>query len=112
MQSCIISPDRLLIKLTFRRSFVWAATTLRGRAVSIRRRLDPEIIELFPGAELCSQPAWLFPAARPSLGRPSGIFILRKNLRVSTPRVAYFFCAVSCTLANLAQSLVKPCFFG
>jgi len=88
------------------------ATTLRGGAASIRRWLDPEIIELLPGPELCSQPAWLFPAARPGLGRPGGISILRKNLRVWAPRVAQFFSAVSCTPAKLAQSLLKPCFFG
>jgi len=86
---------------------------LRGaEPLSIRRRLDPEIIEPFPGPELCSQPTWLFPAARPGLGRPGGISILRKNLRVRTPRVAHFFSAVSRALAKLAQSLIKPRFFG
>ena len=90
--------------------FVWAATTLRGGAASIRRRPDPEIIELFPGPEFCSQPAWLFPATGPSLGRPGGISVLRKNLRVWAPRVAHF--SVSCVLAKLAQFLLKPCLFG
>src|SRR4029453_1957523 len=62
--------------------FVSAATTLRGGAAPDRRRPDPEIIELFPGPEFCSQPAWLFPATGPSLGRPGWISVLRKNLRV------------------------------
>src|SRR5256886_13958384 len=87
--------------------FVSAATTSRGGA---RRRPDPEIIELFPGPEFCNQPAWLFPATGPSLGRPGGISVLRKNLRVWAPRVAHF--SVSCVLAKLAQFLLKPCLFG
>jgi hypothetical protein len=85
---------------------------LRGGAASIRRRPDPEIIELFPGPEFCSQPAWLFPATGPSLGRPGGISVLRKNARVLAPRVAHFFNAVSCVLAKLAQSLLKLCLRG
>jgi hypothetical protein len=51
--------------------------------------LNPEIVELFPGSKLCSQPAWLFPAARPSLRRLQGISILRKHLRVRAPRVRH-----------------------
>jgi hypothetical protein len=90
--------------------FVWAATTLRGGAASIRRRPDPEIIELFPGPEFCSQPAWLFPATGPSLGRPGGISVLRKNPRVLAPSVAHFFNAASC--AKLAQSPLKLCLRG
>jgi hypothetical protein len=89
--------------------FVSAATTLR---VGARRRLDPEVIELFPGPEFCSQPARLFPATGPSLGRPGGISVLRKNPRVWAPRVAHFFKAVSCVLAKLAQFPLKRCLFG
>jgi hypothetical protein len=29
--------------------------------------LNPEIVELLPGSELCSQPAWPLATARPSL---------------------------------------------
>src|SRR5436190_7284873 len=92
--------------------FVSAATTLRGGAAPDRRRPDPEIIELFPGPEFCSQPAWLFPSTGPSLGRPGGISVLRKNLRVWAPRVAHFFNVVSCVLAKLAQFLLKRSLFG
>jgi hypothetical protein len=49
-----------------------------------RRRPDPEIVELFPGFNLCGQPARLFPTARPGLGRVRWISILRKNPRVRT----------------------------
>jgi hypothetical protein len=73
---------------------------LRGGAAP-----DPEIIELFPGPEFRSQPAWLFPATGPSLGRPGGISVLRKNLRVWAPRVAHLFNAVSCVVAKLSFGL-------
>jgi hypothetical protein len=85
---------------------------LRGGAAPDRRRPDPEIIELFPGPEFCSQPAWLFPATGPSLGRPGGISVFRKNLRVWAPRVAHFFNAGSCVLAKLAQFQLKRSLFG
>jgi hypothetical protein len=48
----------------------------------MRRRLDPEIVELFAGLKLRSQPARLFPATRPGLSGLGGVPILGKDLRV------------------------------
>jgi hypothetical protein len=91
--------------------FVSAATTLGGRAASDRRRPYPEVIKLFPGREFCSEPPWLFAATGPSLGRPGGISVLRKNLGVRAPLVGHFFNAGSCVLAKPAQFLLKFCLF-
>jgi len=80
---------------------------------TIRRWLNPKIVELFPGSKLCSQPARLFSSARPSFGRLHRISILRKHLRVRPPRVRYFRIGRRGTLPDkLAQSLLKPRFFG
>src|SRR5882757_7715127 len=72
--------------------------------------MDPKIVDLFSQLELCRQPAWLFPAACPSLGRLRGISKFRKNLRVRAPRVTHL--VRFSTQAKLAQSLIKPCSFG
>jgi hypothetical protein len=42
--------------------FVYEGHYLAQRRATIRRRLNPEIVEPLPGLKLCSQPAWLFPA--------------------------------------------------
>jgi len=78
-----------------------------------RQGLDPEIVELFPGSELCSQPAWLFPATRPSFGRLGGIAIFRKHLRVRAPRMRDFLRIVRCcTQVELPQLPIDFRFFG
>ncbi len=78
-----------------------------------RQRLDPEIVELFPGSKLCSQPARLFPATRPSLGRLGGIAIFRKHLRVRAPRMSNFLRIVRCcTQVELPQLPIDFHFFG
>ncbi len=81
---------------------------------TIRRRLNPKIVELFPGSNLCCQPAWLFPAARPSLGRQRGISILRKHRRVRAPRVWHLLDIGwrNTRFGKPAQSLIKPRLFG
>src|SRR5712664_1581678 len=80
---------------------------------TIRRRLNPKIVELFPGSKLFSQPARLFSSARPSFGRLHRISKLRKHLRVRPPRVRYFRIGRRGTRPDkLAQSLLKPRFFG
>jgi hypothetical protein len=73
---------------------------------------NPKIINLLSCAEFRFQPTGLLPSACPGLGRLRWISILRKNLRVRAPRVAHLFSAAGCDLADLAQSLLKPCFFG
>jgi len=72
--------------------------------------MDPKIVDPFSELKLGRQPARLFPAACPSLGRLRGISKFRKNLRVRAPRVTHL--VRFSTQAELAQSLIKPCFFG
>ena len=81
---------------------------------TIRPRLNPKIVELFPGSKLCSQPARLFSATRPSLRRLRGISILRKHLRIRPPRARHLLNIgrFSIRLDKLAQSLIKPPPFG
>jgi hypothetical protein len=78
------------------------------------RRLNPEIVELLSGSELCGQPAWLFPATRPSLGWLRWIFEFRKNPRIRSPRVAYVFVIPFefDFLFKLAKALFEVRFFG
>ena len=45
-------------------SMTYAFTRLQ---LLTRRQLNPEIVELLPGSELCSQPAWPLTTTRPSL---------------------------------------------
>jgi hypothetical protein len=79
---------------------------------TIRRLLNPEIVEVSSGPELCGQPAWLFATARPSLGRLHGIPILRDHLGVRTSRAVRTLGAHEHTLAKLSQSLIEPPFLG
>jgi hypothetical protein len=79
---------------------------------SVVRRFNSEIVEFFSGPKLCSEPAWLFPATRPSLGRPVGIPILRNHFGVRTPCAAHMLVACEHALAKLSQSLLKPTFLG
>ena len=75
-----------------------------------RRQIDPKIVDPFSRLKLCGQPAGLHPAACPSLGRLRGIPIFRIHLRVRAPRMTHL--VRHSTQAELAQSLIKPCFFG
>src|SRR6267378_2317659 len=74
--------------------------------------MDSKIVDSFSRLKLCGEPAWLLPAACPSLGRLRGISILRKHLRVRASRVTHRSMARHGTQTELAQSLIKPCFFG
>src|ERR1700680_3020173 len=70
---------------------------------TLARQFNSEIVDFFSGPKLCSEPEWLFPATRPSLGRSLGIPKLRNHFGVRAP------CAA---LAKLSQSLLKPTFLG
>jgi hypothetical protein len=72
--------------------------------------MDSKIVDPFSRLKLCGEPAWLLPAACPSLGRLRGISKFWKNLRVTVPRVTHL--VRFRTPAELAQSLIKPRFFG
>src|SRR3982074_2749712 len=56
-------------------------------------RFNSEIVEFFSGPKQCSEPAWLFPATRPGLGRPLGISKLRNHFGVWTPCAAHMLVA-------------------
>jgi hypothetical protein len=75
-------------------------------------RFNSEIVEFFSGPELCGEPAWLFPATRPSLGWPIGIPELRNHFGIRTPCAAAVLVADEHVLAKLSQSLLKPGFRG
>jgi hypothetical protein len=76
------------------------------------RRFNSEIVKFFSGPKLCSEPAWLFPATRPSLRRPLGISKLRNHFGVWTPCAAHMLVAWEDALAKLSQPLLKPTFLG
>ena len=68
---------------------------------AVRRRLDPEVVELFAGPELRSEPPRLLAATGPGLGGFSGISIFGKHLGVGAPRMAQLFGARPVVLAEL-----------
>jgi hypothetical protein len=88
------------------------AVQLARALASVVRRFNSEIVEFLSGPELCSEPAGLFPATRPSLGRLPGIPKLRKHFGVRTPCAADMLVALEHALAKLSQSLLKPSFLG
>jgi hypothetical protein len=75
-------------------------------------RFNSESVDFFSGPKLCSEPAWLFPATRPSLGRSRGIPKLRNHFGVRAPCAAHMLVAHRPALAKLSQSLLKPTFLG
>jgi hypothetical protein len=88
------------------------AVQLARALTSVVRRINSELGEFLSGPELFSEPAWLFPATRPSLGRQFGIPKLRNHFGVRTPCAALMPIAHELALAKLAQSLLKPTFLG
>jgi len=44
--------------------------------------MNPKIVQPFAGPKLCDHPAWLLPAASPSLWRPIRIPIFGQHTRV------------------------------
>jgi hypothetical protein len=76
------------------------------------RRFDSEIVQFFSRPKLCNQPARLFPATRPSLGRPLRIPKLRNHFGIRTPCAADMLVALEHALAKQSQSLLKPSLLG
>ena len=74
---------------------------IRRGAGPVRRRLDPEVVELFAGPELRSEPSRLLAAAGPGLGGFGGVSIFGKHLGVGTPRMVQLFGARPVILAKL-----------
>jgi hypothetical protein len=86
---------------------------IRARLLTSReRRFNSEIVEFFSGPELCGEPAWLFPATGPGLGRLLGIPELRNYFGIRTPCTTAVLVADEHILAKLSQSLLEPGFRG
>src|SRR6185437_12478519 len=78
---------------------------------AMRPRLDPEIVELFPGAELCREPTRLLAATGPGLAGFGGVSVFRKHLGVGASRMVQLLGAGPVILAELVQPLLEPGFF-
>ena len=55
-----------------------------------RDQANSEIVERLPGSKLRGEPAWLFPATRPSLSKILRISVFGKYLRVGAAHAMVF----------------------